>query len=206
MKRTLFFLLLAVMMISCGAPKKSVTSVYSDTEKARSLEGNIVKTQEIEITGIEMVQTLNDDGTEMIARPFKWFAAIGKADDKQIAIEIAQREAYAAISRTLNNIVEDNAERGAVVNNGAVQKALDLYWEQTSMSIQNACEPFGKVLVEYDPSTGMYTVTAKVGIRGDRYNTLINKAGNYKPADLTGNELEQYIQINKSIMDAAKGN
>lgn len=52
----------------------------------------------------------------------------------------------------------------------------------------------------------MYNVTAKVGIRGDRFNEMINSAGNYKPDNLAGEDLEQFIEINKSIMEAAKGN
>ena len=156
--------------------------------------------------GIEMSESLNDEGTEMINRPFKWYAGIGKADNKQMAIELAQREAYATISRVLNNAVLDQSERGNVANNGRVQQALTSHWKQVSTSLQKGCEPFGNVTVEYSQTTHMYNVTAKVAIRGDRFNKLLNTAGSYKPEDLSGSELEQFIEINKSIMEAAKGN
>lgn len=52
----------------------------------------------------------------------------------------------------------------------------------------------------------MYNVTAKVSIRGDRFNKMLNTASTYKPEDLSGSELEQFIEVNKSIMEAAKGN
>ena len=74
------------------------------------------------------------------------------------------------------------------------------------MSIQNACEPFGETKIEYSPSTKMYTVTQKVGVRGDKFQKMLNNAGNYKPSTLQGDELQQFIEVNKSIMEAAKGN
>ena len=52
----------------------------------------------------------------------------------------------------------------------------------------------------------MYNVTAKVAIRGDRFNDLLNTAGNFRPSDLSGAELDEFIETNKSIMNAAKGN
>ena len=153
-----------------------------------------------------MSDALNDDGTDMIKRPYRWFAGIGKADNKQVAIELAQREAYATISRVLSNAVLDQSERGNVANNGRVQQALTSHWKQVSASVEKACEPFGNTTIEYNAATRMYEAIAKVGIRGDRFNQLLNTAGNFKPADLTGEELEQFIQTNKSIMEAAKGN
>lgn len=87
-----------------------------------------------------------------------------------------------------------------------MQQALTSHWKQVSTSLQQGCEPFGNVTVEYSPTTHMYNVTAKVAIRGDRFNKMLNTAGNYKPEDLSGSELEQFIEVNKSIMEAAKGN
>ncbi len=153
-----------------------------------------------------MADALNDDGTDMIKRPYKWFAGIGKADNKQVAIELAQREAYATISRVLNNAVLDKAKRTNLGNNGRVQQALTSYWEQVSASVEKACEPFGNTTIEYNPSTRMYEATAKVGIRGDRFNQLLNSAGDFKPSDLSGDELDQFIKANKAIMEAARGN
>ncbi len=202
--KKLFYVVLSVLFLaSCGSQKK-VMEV--SREKSTSLEGEKVAVETRKMQGIEMSESLNDDGTGMIQRPFKWYAGFGKADNKQMAVELAQREAYATISRVFQNVVKDNAERGNVANNGRVQQALTSHWEQVSMSIQKGCEPFGDVTIEYSPATRMYTVTAKVAVRGDRFNQMLNNAGNFKPDNLSGEELDQFIETNKAIMEAAKGN
>lgn len=212
MKKVFILFMVAVATVllisSCGTTKKVVMTpaVESTKTTVTNLEGDKVTSETVKLTGIEMSDALNDDGTDMIKRPYKWFAGIGKADNKQVAIELAQREAYATISRVLNNAVLDQSERGNVVNNGRVQQALTSHWKQVSASVEKACEPFGNTTIEYNPSTKMYEAVSKVGIRGDRFNQLLNAAGNFKPSDLTGEELEQFIQTNKSIMEAAKGN
>ena len=193
----------AIMFVSCKSSKSTV--VESKIDKETSLEGEKVVVETTKLSGIEMVEDLSDDGSSMVKKPYKWYAGIGKADDKQTAIEVAQREAYATISRVLSNAVKDEAERGTVVNNGEVQKAITSHWEQVSISIQKACEPFGDTKIEYSPSTKMYTVTAKVGVRGDRFNSLLNSAGNYKPNNLSGEDLDKFIETNQAIMKAAKG-
>lgn len=197
-------MLVALAMASCGSSKPM--AVESKIDKTTSLEGEKVVVETTKLQGIEMVDDLSEDGTKMVKVAYKWYAGIGKANDKQTAIEIAELEARATISRVVQNAVFEKAERGSVVNNGDVQKALTSHWEQVSMSIQNACEPFGDTKVEYSPTTKMYTVTAKVGIRGDKFQKMLNNAGNYKPSNLQGEELQQFIDVNKSIMDAAKGN
>ena len=68
-----------------------------------------------------MAETLSDDGMEIVKRPFKWFAGIGESDDKQIAIEIAQREAQSAVSRIIRNEVIDQATKIGVAANGRVR-------------------------------------------------------------------------------------
>ena len=78
--------------------------------------------------------------------------------------------------------------------------------KQFSSRLEKGCEPFGNVIIEYNQATHKYNVTAKVAIRGDRFNKLLNSAGSYEPKDLEGSELEQFIEVNKSIMEAAKGN
>lgn len=193
-----------VLMVSCGSQKKLVDEVK--IEKSTNLEGEKVAVETRKMQGIEMSESLNEDGTELIKRPFKWYAGIGKADNKQMAIELAQREAYATISRVLTNTVEDQAERGNVANNGKVQQALLSHWKQVSISIQKGCEPYGDVEIEYNSATRMYTATAKVAVRGDRFNQMLNTAGTYRPQELTGSELEQFIETNKAIMEAARGN
>lgn len=193
-----------LMLASCGSKKQAV--VESKTEKSRSLEGEKVVVETTKLYGTEMVESLNEDGTKMVKVPYKWYAGIGKANDKQTAIEMAELEARATISRIIENAVLAQSERGTVANNGDVQKALTSLWNQVSASIQNACEPIGDTKIEYSPSTKMYTVTAKVGIRGDRFQQLLNSAGSFKPSNLSGDDLQQFIDTNKSIMEAAKGN
>lgn len=202
MKR--FFTLLATLLLltSCGASKKGADF---SREKGRSLEGDRVTIETVSLHGVDEAKVLNEDGTKLIKMPFKWYAGIGVADNKQLAIELAQREAYATISRVLNNIVQDQAQRGNLANNGKVQQALASYWEQISVSVQNACEPFGETVIEYNPTTGMYNVTAKVGIRGDRFNDLLETAGKIPENELDKDELNEFISVNKSIMEAAKG-
>lgn len=199
-----FFTLLAALLLltSCGAGKRSADF---SREKGKSLEGDKVMVETVRLHGIDEAEVLNEDGTKLIKMPFKWYAGIGTADNKQVAIELAQREAYATISRVLNNIVQDQAQRGNLANNGKVQQALSSYWEQISVSVQNACEPFGETVIEYNPSTGMYNVTAKVGIRDDRFNDLLDTAGKIPENELDKDELDEFIDINKSIMEAAKG-
>ncbi len=209
MKKILTMAVAAAMLLSsCGTTKQAALApaVESTRQTTTSLEGAQVTSETVKLTGIEMADALNDDGTDMIKRPYKWFAGIGKADNKQVAIELAQREAYATISRVLNNAVLDKAKRTNLGNNGRVQQALTSYWEQVSASVEKACEPFGNTTIEYNPSTRMYEATAKVGIRGDRFNQLLNSAGDFKPSDLSGDELDQFIKANKAIMEAARGN
>ena len=207
MKKVVLFAVSLLVLSSCGTTKSTMApAVESDIKKTTSLEGQQVMSETVKLSGLEMSEALNDDGTALIQRPYKWFAGIGKADNKQVAIEIAQREAYATISRVLNNAVLDESERGNLANNGNVQQAITSHWKQVSTSLQKACEPYGNTTIEYNQSTKMYEATSKVGIRGDRYNQLLQSAGDFKPTDLTDDELEQFIKINKSIMEAAKGN
>lgn len=193
-----------LMLASCGSKKNAV--VESRIDKERNLEGEKVYVETVKYQGTEMIETLNEDGTKMIKVPYKWYAGIGEANDKQTAIEIAELEARATISRIIEEAVLDQSKRGSIVNNGVVQKALQLHWEQVSASIQNGCEPIGDTKIEYNQSKKMYTVTAKVGIRGDRFQQLLNSAGSFKPSSLSGGDLQQFIETNQSIMNAAKDN
>lgn len=192
------------LLASCGSHKNAV--VESKIEKDRSLEGEKVVVETTKLYGTEMVESLNEDGTKLVKVPYKWYAGIGKANDKQTAIEMAELEARATISRIIENAVLAQAERGTIANNGEVQKALKSHWQQVSATIQNACEPIGDTRIEFSPTTKMYTVTAKVGIKGDRFQQLLNSAGSFKPSNLSGADLQQFIDTNQSIMNAAKGN
>jgi hypothetical protein len=160
----------------------------------------------LKLQGVEMVETMSDDGMSVIKRPYRWFAGMAEADVQSVAVEMAQLEAYATISRVIENIVMTKAERGTVVVNGKVQQALKSHWEQMSMSMQKACEPFGDTEVNYNSETGMYEVIAKVGIRGDRYVKMLDGAKDAKPAGLNAQETKEFVEINETIIDAAKGN
>lgn len=206
MKKLFYLALGAATMMSCASTKPTVVSETVTRQPTVSLEGETVNAESIKMQGIEMSESLNEDGTAMVSLPFKWYAGIGKADNKQMAIELAQREAYATISRVLSNAVLDKGKRGDLANTGRVVQTLTSHWEQVSTSLQQGCEPFGNVTVEYSPTTHMYNATAKIAIRGDRFNKMMNTAGAYKPENLSGSELEQFIKVNKSIMEAAKGN
>ncbi len=204
----MFLCALAVMVCACSGSKhhSKSTDVVVGREKTKSLEGERVITEHYRQTGYTTSEGLNEDGTKIVKTPYKWFAGIGKADNKQVAIEMANREAYATIAMVLNNAVQTAAERGNVANNGRVQQALTTYWKQVGISLTKACEPFGEATIAYSPATRMYEVTAKVGIRGDRFQDLLNSAGAFRPSDLSGEELEQFIEVNKAIMEAARGN
>lgn len=193
------------VITSCGTQKTLVSqAVPSQIKVQPTLEGASVNVETTQLQGIEMADALNDDGTDMVKRPYKWYAGTSVANNKQVAIEMAQREAYATISRILNNAVKDQAERGNIANNGAVQQALKAHWEQFSVSLTKACEPFGSTTIKYEPSTGMYEATAKVAIRGDKFNQLIKTAGSFKPANLSGDDLQKFTDTNQAIMEAAK--
>lgn len=195
------------VMTSCGTTKKVVAPAVESTIKQQtSLEGDKVMVETTKLDGIDMIDDLSEDGLSMVKVAYKWYAGIGKANDKQTAIEFAEREARATIARVINNMVLDQAKRGTVANNGEVQKALTSHWEQVSSSLQNACEPFGDTKIEYNSTTRMYTATVKVGVRGDRFQKMLNNAGNFKPSTLSGKDLDDFIEVNKSIMNAAKGN
>ena len=195
------------VMTSCGSQKTVVApAVQSQINTQKSLEGDKVTVETTQLQGIDKVDDLSEDGLSMVKVPYKWYAGIGKANDKQTAIEIAEREARANIARVIETMVKTEGERGTLVNNGDVQKAIKLHWEQVSSSLQNACEPFGGTKIEFNPTSKMYVVTAKVGIRGDRFQKMLNNASNFKPSNLSGKDLDDFIQVNKSIMNAAKGN
>lgn len=164
------------------------------------------QTKTIKIQGIEMVETLNEDGTDLIRRPYRWFAGMAEADVESLAAEMAQLEAYAAVSRVIENAVLAESERAAIAVDGIVHKALKSQWQQVSTSIQHACEPFGEAESTLDDSTGLYHVIAKVGIRGDRYVKILDGASNFKPADLNDDDLQQFINANEAIIDASKSN
>ena len=205
MKRVIYLAVLAMVAVACGASKNAATTEETTAAKQTNLKGQEIVTETFVSSGVDMTKTLNAEGTKIVERPYKWFAGIGTADNKMVALELAQREAAAAVSRTINNAVLDNAKRGNLANNGKVQQALASYWEQVSTSVQKACEPYGEAEISYNKSTGMYDVTAKVGIRGDKYVKLLEADTTEATKSLTPEERQAFIDENKSILEAAKG-
>lgn len=206
MKRLLSFSGIAfaaiLMMASCGSKKNTVVQT---SDQVRNIKGDVVNVEWVETSGFEEFQTLSDDGTKMVYVLYKWYSGTGTADDRQAAIEMAELEARATVSRVIENAVLAESKRGTLVNNGNVQKALQSHWSQVSGSIQNACGPVGDTKLEFDPATKMYTATVKVGVRGDRFQQMLNNAGDFKPANLSGDDLQQFIDANNSIISASRG-
>ena len=205
MKKVIYLAVLAMVAVACGASKNAATTTEEVAKKQTNLKGQEIVTETFVPSGVDFVKVLNDDGTKLIERPVKWWAAIGKADNKQVAYEKALREAAATVSRTINNAVLDNAQRGTLDNNGKTQQALTSYWKQVSTSVQKACEPYGEASITYNKATGMYEVTAKVGIRGDKYAKMLNADITEATKGLTPEERQAFIDENKSILEAAKG-
>ncbi len=197
-----FFISLSILLLASCATKKA--SSETGIKQVKNITQEVVYQETTQIEGTEYKETLSEDGTKIEKVPYRWFAGTAEANDRQTAIEMAQREAYATISRVLENIVLDQAERGTVANNGNVQKALTSHWKQVSNSVTRGCEPYGNVVIEYSTATGMYIVTAKVGIKGERFYRLLNDAGKYRPNNLNEDELNDFIEINEAIMNAAK--
>ncbi|MBQ7852439.1 MAG: hypothetical protein IKA19_06485 [Muribaculaceae bacterium] len=171
----------------------------------RNLEGRCVATTEAETSGYAEAESLSPDGRKIEKWEYKWYSGTAKANDKQTAIEMAQREAYATISRTINNAVIDAGERATSGCNGNVSKALNSRWLQVSESVIRGCEPFGNAKIEYDRCTGMYTVTAKVAIRGDRFNKMLDEVANYRPTFLTVEEINVFVDVNVNIVNIVRG-
>lgn len=170
----------------------------------RNLEGRCVRTVEEVTSGYEEAQSLSPDGRKLEKWAYKWYSGTAKANDRQTAVEMAQREAYATISRTIQTAVIDAGERAASGYNGNVSKAINSRWVQVSESVIRGCEPFGQNKIEYDPCTGMYTVTAKVAIRGDRFNKMLDEAVNYRPSFLTVEEINVFVDVNVSIVNIVR--
>jgi len=199
-------LLCIVALFSCNSSKKLATvpsSQLPESKRVESLEGEKVNQEISRRTGIEMGDALSDDGTAIVKTPYKWYSGDGKADNKQVATEIAQSEAYNTISRVMSNIVDSKIEQGELANNGKVQQAVRSHWKQVSQTVLKGCEPYGDVVTQFNPKDKMYDVNAKVAIRGDQYKKILSEATSYKPAELSGDELDQFIETNNEIIEAA---
>lgn len=164
---------------------------------------NYVDLEDFEVSGYEMQNALSDDGATLVQKAYKWYAGIGVADSKQMAIELAQREAYATISRVFDNMVNDKCTRANVDVNGKVYQAVRSCWMQVSQTLSKGCEPFGKAKIRYNSETKMYEVTAKVAILGPRFKKMMGEVAEEKPKGLTKEELDEFVEINQAIIEAA---
>lgn len=201
---SLFAILIGFFAINTAMAKKVKPATEHSISNERGVEGDKNRVENVNMQGIEMADALSDDGTKIIQIPYRWYAAIGESNDKQTAIEIAQREAYAVISRTLENAVYDQASKGTLANNENVKKALQSHWEQVSSSIQRGCEPFGNTTIEYNKKKKCYVATAKIGIRGDKYAQMMNQAKESRPSGLSDEELQLFIEANNAIIDETR--
>ena len=158
----------------------------------------------LKMSGIEMVESLNDDGTDLVKYPYKWYLGIADSDNKSLAVEMATREAYATISRIIENKVLDASEKVALAVDNKVHSAVLQHWLQVSESILKGCEPFGEAKIERDDASGIYTVYAKVAIRGDRFKKLMDEAVTIKTDNLNAEEIKEVVELNRTILDAVK--
>lgn len=185
--------ILLLVLASCGSSKKVATT-------SKSLEGNKVLEETVEITGLEMVEALNEDGTKIIKVPYKWYLGRGTSENKQFSIEKAQRDAYATISRVMQNVVDDEAEKATLEVESKVRMALNSHWKQVSQSILKGAEPFGEVKIQFNPDTKLYESIAKVGIRGDKYKQLLRTSTEFNTEDLDSEELDNFLELHDKIM------
>lgn len=209
MKKFLCLASVALIVLSCGSLRKSSSHsspFISPVETATDFTGEQVVQTKVAVSGIELSKAISEDGTQIIELPYRWFSGTATADNLSVAIEMAQREAYSTVSRELNNAVHDKAEGGSVVVDSKVKEAVRSYWSQVSTSLIKACGPYGDAVVNYNERTKMYTVMAKVAILAIKWNELVDSAGAYVPEDLNKEELDQFLELNKSIIEAAKGN
>lgn len=197
---TLTISIVAIMslMYACGSSKKTSETSENKTQP----RDKVVTLSAYQDMGVSEFDALSEDGTSIVKKPFVWFTGIGKASEKQTAVELAQREAYATISRVITNAVLDQAERANIANDGVVKQALTQHWQQISSSVLKGCTPVGSSVIEYDTSTKMYNVTSKVGIPGSLYKKMMQEATSFKPDNLNKEQMDEFIDINKSIRES----
>lgn len=151
--------------------------------------------------GVEKADALSKDGTAMVTRSYVFWEGTGVADDKQLAIEEAQREAYAAISRTVTGAVQYAVGSDGNLRDN-VQQKLTQHWTQFANVVLRGCSPFGKASVTYDNSSKMYSAKAKVAMEEDKYKELLGAAANQKDKSLNKSDLENFNAINQKVMGA----
>ena len=204
MKKSIFYVLGVCILMSCGTSKQVVTTQPATQKSVVGLEGEQVVRQVLKDNGVEMVESLSEDGLSVRKVAYRWFSGTYTADNRAVAIEIARREAMSTVVRAINSVVQDKAEKGSISVSGKVQDAIKSYWRQQSQAIMSGCEAFGDVVLEYNPTTKMYTAIAKVAMRGDRFNKAVESAGTHRPKTLSQEELKEFVALNNSIIEAAK--
>ncbi|MBO5809888.1 MAG: hypothetical protein J6R32_03570 [Bacteroidales bacterium] len=147
---------LMVVMVSCGSTK------------------NVTKKNGNMTSGVEMVEDLSADGTRIEQVAYRWWLGMGEANVEKVAIRNAESDARRRVSETINSLVTQETKGGEVQVNGNVEEAIKTYWEQKSAALTRGCAPFGEYESEFDEKTGKYKVKAKVGIRGDKYVSILD--------------------------------
>lgn len=207
MKKLVLCVVGATLLISCGATKSAVTTSTTTPamrQQTVSLEGETVIKEVRKSSGVAMAESLSEDGLQVVQHAYRWFAGSYTADNEKLAKTAAKAEARAEVSRSILSIVKTNSEAAGMAVDAKVHETLTTYWKQQGSTILNGCEDFGEVEVEYNPSTRMYKATAKVAMRGDRYNKVMESAGSHRPQNLSEKELDDFIALNKKIIEAAK--
>lgn len=208
MKQFFFFLMSAALLVSCGSAKPAYTPA-PQIQTVTSLEGQQVNKETRADTGYDEGKGLSADGTKIEMVTYKWWAASADVDNKSAAIALARQRAYNAVADNVNKCVasEVNSDSniGIAGANGQYLESVTGAWKQFSNAVMKGCEPWGELEIEYNPSTGQYSVWAKVAIRGDRFVKLLNETATAAPANLSGSALDAYMETNKKIADALRG-
>ncbi len=205
MKQFFFFLMSAALLVSCGSAKPAAaTSVpTSQIRTVTSLENREVREVEMELSGIEVTEVLSEDGTRMEKIPVKWFAGTHPSDNQRIAIEVAQREAFNTVARTIETEIMSKAQFGDLDLNGTAATAFKSFAVQASHAVVRGCSPYGKAKIQYDPASGKYTAWVKVAIEGPQYQKLLKAAANEVQKEVSPEEMDNFVSAINKVMEAA---
>lgn len=158
------------------------------------------------LSGIEMYESISDDGAKLVKKTFKWYAGFGESNVEAVAIEMAVKDAYARHSRALIEaaIEAETGTNAEPTGYGNVEKLLESYWKQVYDSVSQVCETMYTPQSAYNEELGKYKVMVKVGIRGDRLLVFKDWVAKIKPEGITSNDLQTFIDVNNIIMEIPK--